>query len=283
MSEPHPYLTLKLAQELFHKPPTSLEPVERQRVDQVVTRQLKIEKRILATPEAAQVVLPPSSVQQAVDEIRARFANEEDYRADLDRSGLDPARLRAAIERDLKFDAVLDRVASQSAVVSDTDIEIFYLIHRERFRRPENRTLRHILVTINDNLSGNERLTAYRKIDDVRRELLKTPQRFSELALKHSECPTALNGGLLGSLKRGDLYAELEPAAFTLRIGDLSKVVESPMGFHIIQCVAIEAPGQMSLASVRERIYAHLIDSRRRAAQKAWIAGLFKREVQEAA
>ena len=281
-SASNPYLALKLAQKLFQKMPCMLAPDERQRVDHIVVRQLKIEQRILATPEAAQVVLSPSSLDQAIAEIRARYETDDEYLADLEKAGLDPALLASAVERDLKFEAVLDRVASRAADVTETDIEIFYLIHRERFCRPENRTLRHILVTIDENMFGNERLMAFRRIEEIRTRLLKAPERFSEQALKHSECPTAMNGGLLGTLKRGELYPELEPVAFSLRPGDLSEIVESPMGFHIIQCVAVEEPGEMSLASVREKIRNHLAESRRRATQKAWIAGLFNKEKQEA-
>ena len=276
MSESHPYLTLKLAQELFQKPPCNLELTERQRVEEVVARQLKIEQRILSTLEAAQVILPASSLDQAVAQIRGRYSSKKEYLADLDRAGLDPQRLSAAIERDLKVDAVLERVASQIADVSETDVEIFYLLHREHFHRPENRTLRHILVTINASLPGSERSMARNKIDAIHARLLKSPERFAEQALKHSECPTAMNGGLLGTLKRDQLYAELEPVAFALAPGELSEVVESPMGFHILHCVAIEAACELPLASVRGKIRKHITETRRRASQKAWIAGLFR-------
>ncbi|WP_153110188.1 nitrogen fixation protein NifM [Propionivibrio limicola] len=278
MSEVQPYLTLKLAQELFHKPPASLEPEERKRVDSVVARQVKIEQRILATPEAAQVVLPASSVEQAFAEIRARYESEDDFLADLEKSGLDQESLIASIERDLKFDAVLDRVASRAAEVSETDIEIFYHMHRDRFRRPENRTLRHILITINDTLHGSDRASARRKIDTVRTRLLKSPKRFAEQATRYSECPTAMNGGLLGAVQRGQLYPELEKAAFMLQSGEISRVIESPMGFHVMHCAAIESASETPLAAAREKIRAHLVDSRRRAAQKEWIASLFRQD-----
>ncbi len=274
----HPYLTLKLAHELYRKPPESLEAAERHRVDKVAARQLKIEQRILSTPEASQVVLPDSSVDRGVAEIRGRYLSEEEFGADLGRSGLDSAGLRAAIERDLKVDAVLERIASQAAAVSDTDVEIFYLMHRERFARPENRTLRHILVTINDALPGSERGAARRKIDAIRVRIEKSPERFGEQAQKHSECPTAMNGGLLGTLKRGQLFPELEPAAFALEPGELSPVVESPLGFHLIHCVAVEAASELPLTAVRAKVRSHLEDSRRRASQKSWIAGLFRQE-----
>ena len=276
MSEVDSYLRLKLSQELYRKPPSMLEPVERQRVDSVAARQRSIEQRILSSAEAAQVVLPASSLSQALAEVRGRYGSDEEFLADIESSGLDHEGLMNAIERDLKFDAILDGVASRIADVSETDIEIFYLMHRDKFCRPETRTLRHVLVTINESLKGNDRASARRKIDNVRARLLKSPERFAELAMRYSECTTAMNGGLLGVVEKGQLFPELEKAAFALNVDELSRVVESPVGFHVIHCVAVESASEQPLAAVREKIRTHLIESRRRAAQKEWIATLFK-------
>ena len=276
MSEVDSYLRLKLSQELYRKPPSMLEPVERQRVDSVAARQRSIEQRILSSAEAAQVVLPASSLSQALAEVRGRYGSDEEFLVDIESSGLDHEGLMAAIERDLKFDAILDGVASRIADVSETDIEIFYLMHRDKFCWPENRTLRHVLVTINESLKGNDRASARRKIDNVRARLLKSPERFAELAMRYSECTTAMNGGLLGVVEKGQLFPELEKAAFALNVDELSRVVESPVGFHVIHCVAVESASEQPLAAVREKIRTHLIESRRRAAQKEWIATLFK-------
>ena len=117
-AEIQPYLALKLSRALYQKSPDSLEPGERQRLDAVVERQWKIEQRILASPETAQVVLPASSMDKAMAEIRARYASDDEFHADLERAGLDRDGLIAAIERDLKSDAVLDRIASQKRAVS---------------------------------------------------------------------------------------------------------------------------------------------------------------------
>ena len=276
MSEVDSYLRLKLSQELYRKPPSMLEPVERRRVDSVAARQRSIEQRILSSAEAAQVVLPASSLSQALAEVRGRYGSDEEFLADIESSGLDHEGLMSAIERDLKFDAILDGVASRIADVSETDIEIFYLMHRDKFCRPETRTLRHVLVTINESLKGNDRASARRKIDNVRARLLKSPERFAELAMRYSECTTAMNGGLLGVVEKGQLFPELEKAAFALNVDELSRVVESPVGFHVIHCVAVESASEQPLAVVREKIRTHLIESRRRAAQKEWIATLFK-------
>jgi len=275
MSEAHPYLTLKLALELFKKPPDKLEVLERQRVEQVAERQLEIERRILATPEAARTVLPMSSIEQAVTEIRGRYASDDEFVAELKKAHLDPPSLAAALARELKFKAVLDGMAGPVAEASETDVEIFYLMHRERFLRPETRTLRHILVTINDDLPGSERAAARAKIDAIRARLSRSPEGFTEQALKHSECPTAMSGGLLGTLRRDQLYAELSGVAFALTTGELSAAIESPLGFHLIECVGIQPATELPLASVRDEIREHITASRRKVRQKSWIAGLF--------
>ncbi len=277
------YLSLKIARQLFSKSLEALAPEERARVDSVAVRQREIEALILSAPEAVSVMLPTSSVDSNLMDIRARYGSDDDYQADLQRIGLDEASLRAAVERDMRVEAVLEKVGARAAAVSDTDVEIFWFMHKDRFRRAETRVLRHILVTVNDSLEGNERQTARDKIDAIRTRLLKSPERFEEQALKHSECPTAMNGGLLGTAPRGQLYPELEEAAFALAAGELSAVVESELGFHILRCDTINAEHTLSLADARPKIREHLEQQRRSICQKSWINALRRKATAEAA
>ena len=270
------YLTLKLSQQLYQKSPAGLAADERRHVAAVAAKQREIEQRILASPSAALVVLPEASVDACLRDIGDRYPDEAEFEADLARNQLSPDLLRQAVERDLKVEAVLERVAAGTVAVSDTEVEIFYLQHRERFLRPELRSLRHILVTVNEDAPGSSAVAARERIDAIRARLLKDSSRFAEQALKHSECPTAMNGGLLGKVPRGKLYPEVEAVAFTLVPGELSPVVESPLGFHVVLCDGIEAEQLLPLAEVADRIREHLAGSRRTAAQKAWIAGLFQ-------
>jgi len=273
---PSAYLTLKLAQELYRKGPEQLDELERKRVGGIAARQQQIEERILGSANAALVLLPAASVDACFRDIQDRYPDEPEFEADLARNGLTAETLREAIERDLKVEAVLEQVAAATPPVSDTEVEIFYLQHRERFTRPETHSLRHILVTINEDVPGSTRAAASAKIEAIRERLLKDIGRFSEQALKHSECPTAMNGGLLGKVPRGKLFPEVEAVAFGLAPGELSEVVESPLGFHIVLCDAVESEMLVALAEVKEKVREHLTTSRRAAAQKAWIAGLFQ-------
>lgn len=268
------YLALKIARQLYAKSPQLLTHEETARVNKVAARQRELEALILGTPEATSVHLPAATLAASLQEIRARYDSDEDYHADLDRNGLDDASLQRAVCRDLIVEAVLDRIAHRAAAVSATDIEIFYFMHRERFQRPETRALRHILITVNEALPGSERQQAEAKIAAIRARLLKEPARFAEQALKHSECPTAMNGGLLGSVPRGQLYAELDPVAFALAAGEVSLPVESELGFHLLRCDAIDAARVLTLAEARDSIRTHLEEARRSVCQKSWINAL---------
>jgi nitrogen fixation protein NifM len=268
------YLTLKLAAKLFSKPPEALAADELKRVRTVAARQREIEAMILGTPESANVMVPQASIEACLQEIRSRYGSEEDFQADLERIGLDLASLRQAVERDMVVEAVLDKVGARAAAVSDTEVEIFWFMHRERFRRAETRVLRHILVTINETLAGSERPAAGASIGAIRSRLLKDPARFAEQALKHSECPTAMNGGLLGKVPRGQLYPELEAAAFALGEGGLSEIVETELGYHLILCETIDGERHSRFDEVRQTIREHLEQQRRGICQKAWINSL---------
>ncbi len=268
------YLTLKLAAKLFSRPPEALAADELKRVRAVAARQREIEAMILGTPEAANVMVPQASIESCLQEIRGRYGSEEDFHADLDRIGLDVASLRRAVERDLVVEAVLEKVGARAAAVSDTEVEIFWFMHKDRFRRAESRVLRHILVTINEALAGNERSAAGASIEAIRSRLLKDPGRFAEQALKHSECSTAMNGGLLGRVPRGQLYPELEAAAFALGEGELSQVVETELGYHLVLCETIDPERHSRFDEVRQTIREHLEQQRRGICQKAWINSL---------
>ena len=264
------YLELKLAWELYQKAPDNLSPPERTRLSKVAQKQDSIEQRILASPQAANVVVPDATLATRLKEIRSRYPSEDDYLADLDRIGLRDTQLADAVTRDLRVEAVLDQVGSRAVPATAVDAEIFYRLHPDAFDRPEARKLRHILVTFH---SARERTEARMLLESLRLKAT-APDDFAAAALRHSQCPTAVQGGELGTVKRGQLYAELEPAAFSLRENQISAVLESPIGLHILRCDEVFASGMMPFAAVRQHIIDKLTEKRRSQLQREWIESL---------
>lgn len=266
----HPYLELKLSWELFHKAPDTLGETEQRKLQGLALRQDQLERRILASPEAGKVVIPPATLQTRLQSVRERYESEDQFEQDLARSGLSPQTLEDAISRDLRVEAVLEAISSAVVLASETDAEIFYRLNPKAFDQPEIRTLRHILITWE---TPAEEQAALQCLNRLRQEST-SEEAFAKAALRYSQCPTSLEGGVLGRVKRGQLYPELEPTAFSLIKGEISVPVASPIGLHIIRCDHIEPGGMLPFETVQERILERLNDQRRAEAQKAWIKQL---------
>jgi parvulin-like peptidyl-prolyl isomerase len=111
---------------------------------------------------------------------------------------------------------------------------------------------------------------------DIRLKLKNKPYKFPDLALKYSECPTSLQGGMLGVFARGTLYPEIDAVLFKLKLNEISQVIETEVGFHIIECIEIVKPETLSLQKATPKIREIMQERYRRNCQKAWLSGLPK-------
>ena len=268
------YPLFKVAQEKFACAPAQLSPAQREQAEQIARNKIAIENAVLRSNEAAGVSVPPAQLEAAMAQIKERFDDEQVMESGLQKLGIDREDLYDAIARELRVEAVLERVGARSDPVSETDVRLFYYMNPERFQRPEIREARQILITINDDFPENRREEALRRINAIRPRLLKKPERFAEQALKHSECPTSLNGGLMGQVQRGQLYPELEAVLFSLVPGKISEVVESELGFHLLLCDSIQPAGQIPIEDVLPRLTEFLNARQRSRLQRRWLADL---------
>jgi peptidyl-prolyl cis-trans isomerase C len=284
------YNLLRAALALFKKPPNELAEAELQQAQTQALNEFKIESRVLNTPEAAAVIITDRELQQAYQEIRDRYYDDDcmdaggratqgavaeaAFLSDLEKNQLDKDSLLAALHRQCKVNTVLEVVASRAPETSDADIGIYYHMHPDQFRRPEKREACHIFISINPEYPENTHEAAFVRAQELAAKLHKKPHKFADLALKHSECPTALQGGVLGAVPRGTLYPELDEALFNLKPGEISDAVKSEIGFHVLLCKSIQKAETLSLAKATPKIRQLLNDRARRACQRAWLAGL---------
>ena len=265
------YVLLRVALGLFHRPPASLNAKEQQQVLLRANRELAIGKRVLEAREAADVMVPEAVVKQAIAALEARYGNKAEFLQALKANGLDLDSLYQALKYDLKVEAVLDRVIAEEAVVSDAEAEIYYLQHVDKFKLPETRTARHILITINDTYPENRRKRALRRMSELQSQLLRDGGKFRQLAKRHSECPTAMEEGLLGRIKPGKLYPELDAALFNMQEGEISEIIESPVGMHLVLCEAVHAAEQREFDEVKDKLREHLEERKRKRLLHEWL------------
>ena len=265
------YHQLKAAQAVLAKSLPQLSADEAAQVHKVAQRYAEIETAVLGSDEAGTVSVSDTALADALAEVRARYQDEDGFQTALAEAGLDADSLAVALHRDLQVEQVLARVAAQVPAVDAAEAEKVYSRHVERFQVPERRSARHILITINPDLPDNTRAAAQRRIQDIAERLYDQPQCFEQQALKYSECPTALHGGQLGTLPQGELYPQLDQALFAMQPGDISAVLESELGFHILRCDAIEPARTLSFEEVRPALCQRLTEKRARKATQIWL------------
>ncbi|MBK1704037.1 nitrogen fixation protein NifM [Halochromatium glycolicum] len=278
------YHLLRAATERFQRNIPALSDDEHRQAETLAQRSFALEELVLHSPEAADVLIPETQVQGAFDAVAERYANSAELESDLAHNGLDPEQLRRALRRELLFDAVMQRVGAQHAPITEADERLFYELHHDRFATPETRSARHILITTNDDYAENTREAARARLEAIAARLnaadaeaggdAKAVERFAEQAKRASECPTALEGGRLGKVRRGQLYPELDAALFALTAGAISEIVETELGFHLLLCETVEPAQTLAFSQVRAEIHEALERRRRKEQQRQWLAGL---------
>lgn len=148
----------------------------------------------------------------------------------------------------------MDAIAAQLAV-TDAEIKAWYDGHKDRFLVPEERRASHILIASEKLGKGKAKAKAEELLADIR----KNPAAFADLARKNSDDPgSASKGGDLGFFGRGMMVKSFDDATMSLKEGEISGVVESDFGFHIIKLTGIHAAKEKPLADVRGEIEAEL-------------------------
>lgn len=279
----YPYTLLRTALTLFKKTPDALADEERSQAELQALNEFKIETRILNSPEAAAVIITEEALQSAYQDVSSQYPDEESFILDLQKNQLTEQSLQAALFRQCKVNVIMDLIASRAAKVNDIEIGIYYHLHPEQFHRHETREAHHILISINDDYAENTRKQALARIQDLQLKLQKKPYKFADYALKHSECPTALQGGVLGTVPRGKLYPELDAALFKLKAGEISEVLESEIGFHVVLCKAIYPAETLSLQKATPKIRERMESRAQRICQRAWLANLLALPVNQEA
>lgn len=176
----------------------------------------------------------------------------------------------------------LDAVASQVTVTED-ELRKAYDENKARYGREEQRRASHILITAGDNGSAKDKDGARKLAEEVLAKVKANPGDFAKLAKQYSKDPgSAANGGDLGLFGRNMMVKPFEDAAFGMKEGDISNVVESDFGFHIIRLTKIEPAQTKPFEEVRGEIEA---DYKRQQATKkfAEAAETFKNTVYEQA
>jgi peptidyl-prolyl cis-trans isomerase C len=178
---------------------------------------------------------PDAAVENQMNTLRTRFGDQAQFEQALLAQGLTPEKLREGLTRDLTIQKFVETEIMAGVSVTDEAKRTFYQENAEQMKRPEQVRVSHILVMADQNAPAEERELARKKSQDLLARL-KKGEDFATLAGENSDDPgSRANGGELPWVSRGETVPAFEQTAFALAPGEISEVVETPFGFHVIK------------------------------------------------
>ena len=172
---------------------------------------------------------------------------------DAVREIMEKAGAKASIVQQMFLQQKLGKVA-----VTDDDAKKFYDEHLDQMTIPADgeKTMRasHILVSLNESASDADKKAAETKINDALAKVKADPASFEKVAEEVSDCPSGKRGGDLGAFEPGQMVPEFEKALLALKDGEISNVVKTQFGYHVIRRNARQEKKVLSFEQTKERI-----------------------------
>jgi len=180
------------------------------------------------------VVASGPDVDAALARMKQRFLTPEAFLGEIARGGFTEESYAEDLKRQLSVRRLIQEEIAKDVTVTDQEVDAFYQANLDQMRRPQEAHLRHILVSVEPGADDAAQKAARAKIDRVLAEA-RAGADFAALARVHSDDPSGPQGGDLGFVERQQLVAPFADAAFALQPGQLSDVVRTQFGFHLIK------------------------------------------------
>lgn len=213
-----------------------------------------IEREVLyQESQKAGIKIDEQKVDDQMAGIKKRFPNEEEFKKALASMGLTEEEVRTQIQRGLAIRGLIDQKVANSIVVTDEETKAYYDNNPQFFKQPEQVKASHILIKVEPTADDATKAAARKKIEDIRKKLTDGGD-FAELAKEYSEGPSAPKGGDLGYFRRGQMVKAFDDTAFSMEINEISGLVESRFGYHLIKVYDKKPEQTIAYADVKDKI-----------------------------
>ena len=237
-------------------------------------------KLLIREADRLNLKVSPVEVDATLKRMESNAGGVEAFDRLLRTQNLTRAGLRAGIERGRKVDVLVDRVTSEVADPTELEIREHFEQHADEYTKPERAQAQHILLKPASE-SEADRAVAWSRLQEIRQRVEEGAD-FSEMAAAHSECPSGKKaGGSLGWFGRGATLPQIDQAVFSMQVGALSEIVQTPLGLHIFKKIGEDKGGAVLLEDVSDKIREFLRHVRRGEALSAYVEELKKKAVIE--
>jgi len=204
---------------------------------------------------------------------KRRYTSAQAFDAALRRAGVSIEEVRREIRRSLIITKTHDRLVTSQCQVSRDEARRFFTANPDRFVMPEQLRIQAITIGVEPSSSAKQWSDARARAEDVLRQV-KAGAPFRDLARKYSTDPSRESGGDMGLVHRGSLNDDFERATHDLKAGQVSGVVQTLFGFHIVRVADVQPPQKKTFAEVGEGIRKDLTKMRCDGMSEAWTAKL---------
>ncbi len=258
-----------MAERAQNRPPEFMEQMKkmlrRQAVEQMVTEQLLEEK-----VKKANIVVTDEEVISQIKKIASMQkppVSLEDFKEKMEGLGQSFDQVKQQVRKALTFQKVMEVQLADKVNVTVEDANQYYEQSRRRYEVDEQVKASHILIkpdTTDPNTDPNQaKAIARAKAEDLLKQV-KEGADFAELAKANSDCPSSENGGDLGFFGRGQMVPPFDNAAFELETGQVSGIVETEFGYHIIKVTGHKDASIRTFEQVKDEIIQQLTQRKQR-------------------
>ena len=223
----------------------------------------------LLLDQAQRLDLPVTAkdVDAEVARVVQQVGGEENYKKALAAQGITEEAFRRELEKGARVNMLVGQACAHVQDPTEEEVTAFYEAHKSEYVAEPQVLCQHILVK-----GSND--AALDKIKEIRERIVSDKADFAEEAKKHSDCPSGAQGGSLGWFGRGMMVPEFDKVAFEMKKGEVSGIVTTEFGYHIIYKADEKGGGQQTIVDVHDQIKDLLRHEARGKAMDAYVADL---------
>ncbi len=227
----------------------NLPKLEEKALEQAIGAKLLLER-------ASQIELPVTAkdIDDEVAKVVAQVGGEENYRKALAAQKVTEADFRKELEKGARVNMLVNQACAHIADPTDQEVADFFAAHKAEYVTPPKVLCQHILVKVGENDLPEAKSAAFEKISAIRGRIVNDGADFAAEAKAHSDCPSGAEGGSLGWFGPGMMVPEFDKVAFEMKKGEVSGIVTTQFGYHIIYKADEQAGGEQTLVDVHDQI-----------------------------
>jgi peptidyl-prolyl cis-trans isomerase C len=249
------------------------QPIPAERRDEILRRtldQLVTYTVLQQETRARKVTVTDAEIDGNLKQMQSQFPNELEFKKALTARGMTLEKLRSDARIDMSINKMMEAELASAPLPTDAQVREFYDKNPDKFKQDEAIRASHILIPADEKADDATKKKARAEIDDVLKQL-KGGADFAELAKKYSKDGSAAQGGDLNFFPKGQMVPAFDQAAWALKPGEISAVVTTPFGYHIIRLTEHRPASTVPFDQVSERIKEYLTQQQKQGRAQAFI------------